>query len=92
MGDFQYGEKLYKNLVESHPSDADIKYSYAIYCIKNNLKRPEEALPFIEQYLSLNKDDLKVRLEYLLILMASEEEENCKKAWVFLRELIDSKP
>jgi hypothetical protein len=57
--------------VETDPSNSDIKYSYAMYCIKNKLKRPEEVLPLVEMYLSFNKEDMKVRLEYLLLLMAS---------------------
>ena len=47
LGNLKYGEQLYKNLLESDPSNADIKYSYAIYCIKNKLKKPEEVLNFV---------------------------------------------
>ncbi len=35
---------------------------------------------------------MKVRLEYLLLLVASESEENCKKAWVLLRDISAKNP
>lgn len=92
LGDVKYGEKLLKNLVDNDASDVSIKYSYAMYCIKNKLKKAEDVLSLVEDYLSFNKDDGKVRLEYLLLLIASETEENCKKAWILLRELISSCP
>ena len=63
-----------------------------MYCIKNKLKKAEEVLSLVEDYLSFHKDDSKVRLEYLLLLIASETEENCKKAWILLREIISASP
>jgi len=63
-----------------------------MFSIRNKLKRAQEILPFVEDYLSYNKSDQKVRLEYLLLLVASEAEENCKKAWVLLREIIKENP
>ena len=61
-------------MLEKDPTNADIKYSYAIYCVKNKLKKAEEILSLVEDYLAYHKDDLKVRLEYLLLLIASENE------------------
>ena len=88
LGNYKYGETLYAKFIESNPSNVEVKYSYAMYCIKNRLKTAEEVLPQVEQYLSYNKDDMKVRLEYLLLLVATENEENCKKAWILLRDII----
>lgn len=41
LGDFNYGAKLFKTMLDNDPSNADIKYSYAIYCVKNKLKKAE---------------------------------------------------
>lgn len=92
MGNFSYGEDLLKKLIESEPTNVGLKYTYAMYCIKNNLKKAEDVLPFVEEYLSHNKNDQPVRMQYLLLLVASETEENCKKAWVLLREIIQTNP
>jgi len=35
------------------------------------LKKAEEILPFVEDYLSFNKNDQNGRMEYLLLLIAS---------------------
>jgi len=35
---------------------------------------------------------LKVRLQFLLLLIASENEDNCRKAWILIRELIEVNP
>lgn len=58
LADLKYGERLLKREIERDPSNADLKYSSAIYCVKNKLKQPEEVLSFIEEYLSSHKDDL----------------------------------
>jgi hypothetical protein len=78
--------------MEAEPSNVSLKYSYSMYCLRNRLKKAEEVLPYTEQYLSYNKDDQKVRLEYLLLLIASQNEENCRKAWVLLREILAIDP
>jgi hypothetical protein len=67
-------------------ADVGLKLTYAMYCLRNGLRRPEEVLPLVEQYLSLHKDDLHARRSYMLLLLATQNEENCKKAWVLLRE------
>jgi hypothetical protein len=45
LGNFKYGESLYAKFIESNPSNVEVKYSYAMYCIKNRLKTAEEVLP-----------------------------------------------
>ena len=41
LGDFKYGANLFKTMLERDPSNTGIKYSYAIYCVKNKLKKAE---------------------------------------------------
>lgn len=62
LGNYQYGEGIFKKCMEAEPSNVGLKYSYSMYCLRNKLKKAEEILPFVEQYLSYNKEDQKVRL------------------------------
>ena len=62
LGNFNYIESLFKKYYEAEPDNVSLKYESSIFCIKNKLKKPEEVLGFIEEYLSFNKDDQKVRL------------------------------
>jgi hypothetical protein len=47
-------------------------------------------IKLVEQYLSEDKNNEKVKFEYLLLLIGSEQEANCKKAWVLLREMLNN--
>lgn len=53
---------MYKRFIDENPTNPEIKYNYSLYCIRNKLKKPEDTLPFLEEYLSFHKDDQKVRL------------------------------
>ena len=68
----------------------ELKYQCAIYCLKNNTGNLETILPLFEEHLEHNKESSELQFLYLLILINSEVPENCRKAWIFLRELIEN--
>ncbi len=83
-----YGQKILKHFMEENSKLTEIKYQYAIYCLKNNLAKPEAVLPYFEEHLEYNKDSSELQFLYLLILVSSQDQAKVKKAWVLLRELI----
>lgn len=78
--------------MDAEPTNVGLKHAYAMYCLRNRLRRAEEVLPLVEQYLSFHKDDQQARLQYLLLLVATQSEDNWKKAWVLLREALALDP
>lgn len=92
LGDSQYGEGILKKAMEAEAGNVGLKRTFAMYCLRNKLRRPDEVLPLLEQYLSYHKDDQQARLQYLLLLVATNSEDNCRRAWVLLREALALDP
>jgi hypothetical protein len=74
LGNCQYGEAVLKKAMEADANNVGLKHTYAMYCLRNRLRRAEEVLPLVEQYLSFHKDDQQARLQYLLLLVATQSE------------------
>lgn len=94
MGNFEYGQNMYKTDIARNPQNSALKYQYSMFCIRNGFNTVSEVLGwgFIEQYLESNKKDDSVRVEYVLLLIGSENPKLLKKAWVILREIINEHP
>lgn len=63
VGNYKYGEQMYKNGISKDPSNIRLKYQYSIFCIKNRLYPVSEIISwgYIEQYLEHNKDNKSVQ-------------------------------
>ena len=56
-----------------------------MFALKHRLRPVAEVLPYFEQYLSHHSDDGAALIQYVVLLVGSEGEDNCRKAWVLLR-------
>lgn len=64
VGNYGYGQEMYKNAIAKDPNNINLKYQYSMFCLKNALNPVAEVLGwgYIEQYLENNKNSKNAKI------------------------------